>query len=728
MNRKLRIQIPILCLIMLISARLNGQERLISKAVEEIQAGNFSKAEEQLESAKKKSSADPFYLFTKYRFYASLGNAKFNIDSAHAYLLKSEESLKALNEDQLQKYCNEYQVCTTNFNELKNNVAEQAYHIYAKSNSIASLKDYKVRYSTYPFINIADEKIDSIIYQNAESENTIKAFEKYLSITTKNIFLNAAKQRIQSLAYEKATQINSVETYKDYLNLYATPEQTAEIWGKIYKIAWEESLKLNYDTKYLKYVRDYPDSPYTPEALKLYKEKASLIPYLKANGKYIYVDSELLEQVINQEFEEADFFENNEYAKVKMNGKYGVINRSGKQVIECKYDYLYNTSPSVFIVSIKKGDKEKWGVLNTISQTIIPLEYDYIQYHNNAGWFTVYNNEINKFGLLNENGKILIPISIASEIDVVDIINNSVLTVNKINGKNNVVILDSIGKVITTIQGTSVFSRVNQNNLIEIGGTFFDNSWNKIQAFSNYSYVGYFHDGLIQITDKNSYYKGFADYTGNLVIPAKFKRANDFSEGYAAVLNNNDYWEFINKSGEVKIETDMRDSGEFPRWSISPFQDGYSWITDREEGANYFIKSTDKKMTRVSFEKNDINGDIGQKRGKFAIIITDSGADSLKNASEADKYGIIDYLGNIILPVKFKAIEFIDSATCWVKDIADYWRVFNYENGNFVSEGFRSNDSPHQVIVKGVGVFWRISNSGKLYYLNANFKAYSDIK
>jgi hypothetical protein len=35
---------------------------------------------------------------------------------------------------------------------------------------------------------------------------------------------------------------------------------------------------------------------------------------------------------------------------------------------------------------------------------------------------------------------------------------------------------------------------------------------------------------------------------------------------------------------------------------------------------------------------------------------------------------------------------------------------------------------PHQVILKGVEIFCRISNSGKLYYLNANFKAYSDIK
>jgi hypothetical protein len=33
-----------------------------------------------------------------------------------------------------------------------------------------------------------------------------------------------------------------------------------------------------------------------------------------------------------------------------------------------------------------------------------------------------------------------------------------------------------------------------------------------------------------------------------------------------------------------------------------------------------------------------------------------------------------------------------------------------------------------KVILKGVGLFWRIANSGKPIYLNANFKAYSDIK
>jgi hypothetical protein len=45
MNRKLRIQIPILGLLILISVAVSGQERLISKAVEDIKVGNFIKAE-----------------------------------------------------------------------------------------------------------------------------------------------------------------------------------------------------------------------------------------------------------------------------------------------------------------------------------------------------------------------------------------------------------------------------------------------------------------------------------------------------------------------------------------------------------------------------------------------------------------------------------------------------------------------------------------------------------
>jgi hypothetical protein len=595
MKLKLRIDLLILSLLLIISGRLSGQERLISKAVEEIQSGNFIKAEEQLESAKKKSSDNPFYLFTKYRFYASLGNAKFNIDSAHVYLLKSEESLKALREDQLQKYCNEHQVCSKSFTELKNNVAEQAYHIYAQSNSVSSLMDYKEKYSAYPFINIADEKIDSILYQNAESENTIKAFEKYLSITTKNIFLNAAKQRIQSLAYEKAIKINSVEAYKDYLKLYALPEQTAELWGKIYEIAWNETLKLNTAKRYLEYHKDYPDSPYSRTALKLYKEKALLVPFLKANGKYIYVDSELMEPVITQEFDEAAFFIGN-YAIVKTQSTdalhSGIINKTGEIVVQCNYDRitLYQD-----LAILNTGKKYSIYNCETGKLTEFESEYDYFGY--GEGIFVLQDRSLSRSGtffFMDKQFKRLFGRNfyMAGEFQngLAWVMREEDYYTGYINKSGSIQIPYMIirsGGPEEKIERV----RVNVNNkwgLTDYAGTSI--------VGPIFNEMNPFYDGLSLV--KTEKY-GFIDKNGKVVIPIKYDDARDFTMGLAIVgiTNANQVMKFgvIDNSGKIIFQPKYDGMISFSE-GMSGFRIGSKWG---------FLNSFGKEIVEAKYD--DVN-------------------------------------------------------------------------------------------------------------------------
>ena len=194
MKRTLRIDILILSLLLIISGRLSGQERLISKAAEEIQAGNFIKAEEQLEEAKKKSGDSPLYSFTKFRFFESDGHSKFNIDSAYFYLLKTEEIIKSLNDKEIAKYCKESQIlCNGTISNLKINIPLRAFYIYAKSNSIDSLDIYKSKYTSYASIKLADDKIEFLLYQKAKTLNTIQAFESYLSKTKTGFYISEAQ-------------------------------------------------------------------------------------------------------------------------------------------------------------------------------------------------------------------------------------------------------------------------------------------------------------------------------------------------------------------------------------------------------------------------------------------------------------------------------------------------------------------------------------------------------
>ncbi len=73
------------------------------------------------------------------------------------------------------------------------------------------------------------------------------------------------------------------------------------------------------------------------------------------------------------------------YLIVKKDGKYGVIDSLGKQVIPFKYEELEHFSPFSFETDIKRGDvfivKEltKQGVINTKEKVLIPIEYESIK-------------------------------------------------------------------------------------------------------------------------------------------------------------------------------------------------------------------------------------------------------------------------------------------------------------------------------------------------------------
>lgn len=65
---------------------------------------------------------------------------------------------------------------------------------------------------------------------------------------------------------------------------------------------------------------------------------------------------------------------------------------------------------------------------------------------------------------------------------------------------------------------------------------------------------------------------GFYDRTGKLVVPHKYNKAQDFSGGLAAVLNEDGKWGYIDKTGKVVIPF------KYDAVSYEGFQDGYALV------------------------------------------------------------------------------------------------------------------------------------------------------
>lgn len=103
------------------------------------------------------------------------------------------------------------------------------------------------------------------------------------------------------------------------------------------------------------------------------------------------------------DFDWAEPFNNEGYAKVEINKKYGIIDTLGNVIIPIKVDFISHKGNGFFIAknNNKYGAFDKNGVLK------IPFEYDYISFFDEFGNASAVLNE--KWGVINSVNEIILP-------------------------------------------------------------------------------------------------------------------------------------------------------------------------------------------------------------------------------------------------------------------------------------------------------------------------------
>ena len=92
---------------------------------------------------------------------------------------------------------------------------------------------------------------------------------------------------------------------------------------------------------------------------------------------------------------------------VKYNGRYGVVNYDGNDVIQCKYEYIENVKDAIYIA---KQDG-KYGVI-TVAQELIPFEYEELRVGDIYRWdgdVTLVAKLSGKYGIIDKEGKEIVP-------------------------------------------------------------------------------------------------------------------------------------------------------------------------------------------------------------------------------------------------------------------------------------------------------------------------------
>ena len=108
--------------------------------------------------------------------------------------------------------------------------------------------------------------------------------------------------------------------------------------------------------------------------------------YIDCQGTYLF----------NKQFDYVSSFAG-KYARVKENGKWGVINSSGVMVVPCIYDGVRRLSNGYTIVE----NNDKHGFLDYKGEIVTPLMFDDVRdFSNELAWVMISG----KWGVVNKRG------------------------------------------------------------------------------------------------------------------------------------------------------------------------------------------------------------------------------------------------------------------------------------------------------------------------------------
>lgn len=189
---------------------------------------------------------------------------------------------------------------------------------------------------------------------------------------------------------------------------------------------------------------------------------------------------------------------------------------------------------------------------------------------------------------------------------------------------------------------------------------------------------------LVQVKPQGSATWGYASLDGTMTIPANLKKVNDFSGGYAPIMNTSGKWAFINAKGEeMNVE-----AGDFATVSIfgfgvKGFEEGMAPIISKKLKG---VINTDGKWVHqpeYHYVSDFENGFAAAKIDKQFYILSASGARSevelpvidLKKFSEGlapfrsktKKFGFINTEGKEVIEANFLAVGYFSHGLAWAK-------------------------------------------------------------
>ena len=346
-------------------------------------------------------------------------------------------------------------------------------------------------------------------------------------------------------------------------------------------------------------------------------------------------------------------------------GKYGYVQLNGTSsittLIPCIYESLGKYSAYSYIRATLKGKK---GMIDSQNKIIIPFEYSKVgnPCHTSNGYSIIWVEKDGKLGIYNDDGKELQPCDIdkayiltennsielsytdCPSTDYIYIVRNGLTGL--ISGSTFETIIPCMYEYLSPIKTSKAFYKANgkwgiidTNNKtiqlaiydnVEIDGSTLSEQKMPSMAFQSNMYVrnngkvgmlkangedfipvkydslGMYSDNMLVAKVGDKY--GFLNEYGKETVPFIYPQAHDYSEGLAAVVNDNGKYLFIDKLGNVAIKPKEYDRVDnFLNGTCKVYRKDKVWEIDREGKK---VKDSTKKIGAKNVSQNKSNDDM----------------------------------------------------------------------------------------------------------------------
>lgn len=342
----------------------------------------------------------------------------------------------------------------------------------------------------------------------------------------------------------------------------------------------------------------------------------------------------------NNENNELWFEEN--VLKVQKEGKYGLINLDGTEILPCEYDSISTLKGIKNSLIVKKDGKV--GLVNTDGSIIVPVEYIDItavtqDYQNGF----IVKNADNKYGIINSNGQIALEV----KYDGIKNIRDNNMYIVKLDGKWKVLVDDGTvyleGKVNNAISMNNGNVVIKEKNNCGILNVYTDT---KIElVYEELTYL--FEDKYI--AKKDGKY-GVINTNNEVIVELKYSNIEyNKTTDYLKAKKTDGTYDYITRDFTVKLS-----AGE------EKVLNGFISI-DIQGETKYYNYKLEEKSNKEVYTTNTLfvskqNGKYGfvNKDGKVVVEhiydeVTEQNDYGFSSVKKDGKWGAIDQYGNIVV-------------------------------------------------------------------------------